>query len=58
MKTACGTPGYVAPEVLMHDNYSSQVRRQAWAGGVFTAVVSIPARGRLARGASSLHLAL
>jgi len=25
MKTACGTPGYVAPEVLMHDNYSSQV---------------------------------
>jgi len=22
----CGPPGYVAPEVLMHDNYSSQVR--------------------------------
>jgi len=25
MKTACGTPGYVAPEVLAHDQYSSQV---------------------------------
>ena len=24
MKTACGTPGYVAPEVLTHENYSSQ----------------------------------
>ena len=26
MKTACGTPGYVAPEVLSHQAYSSQVR--------------------------------
>ena len=25
MKTACGTPGHVAPEVLTHENYSSQV---------------------------------
>merc|ERR1711988_760186 len=25
MKTACGTPGYVAPEVLAHDQYSSQL---------------------------------
>ena len=27
MKTACGTPGYVAPEVLTNQNYSSQVTR-------------------------------
>ena len=27
MKTACGTPGYVAPEVLGHEAYSSQVWR-------------------------------
>jgi serine/threonine protein kinase len=33
MKTACGTPGYVAPEVLMHDNYSSQVGRACVNGG-------------------------
>jgi calcium/calmodulin-dependent protein kinase I len=25
MKTACGTPGYVAPEVLGHEAYSNQV---------------------------------
>lgn len=25
MKTACGTPGYVAPEVLTHEIYSEQV---------------------------------
>jgi serine/threonine protein kinase len=24
MKTACGTPGYVAPEVLGKETYSSQ----------------------------------
>ena len=28
MKTACGTPGYVAPEVLTHENYSSQASAQ------------------------------
>ena len=28
MKTACGTPGYVAPEVLGHEAYSSQVWAQ------------------------------
>jgi len=37
MKTACGTPGYVAPEVLMHDAYSSQV--DLWSIGVIVYIL-------------------
>ena len=37
MKTACGTPGYVAPEVLSKDNYSSQV--DMWSIGVITYIL-------------------
>jgi len=37
MKTACGTPGYVAPEVLMHENYSSQV--DLWSIGVIVYIL-------------------
>lgn len=37
MKTACGTPGYVAPEVLMHDPYSAQV--DLWSIGVIVYIL-------------------
>jgi len=37
MKTACGTPGYVAPEVLAHDTYSSQV--DLWSIGVIVYIL-------------------
>jgi len=37
MKTACGTPGYVAPEVLGHDAYSSQV--DLWSIGVIVYIL-------------------
>jgi len=37
MKTACGTPGYVAPEVLLHENYSSQV--DLWSIGVIVYIL-------------------
>jgi len=37
MKTACGTPGYVAPEVLTHENYSSQV--DLWSIGVIVYIL-------------------
>jgi len=37
MKTACGTPGYVAPEVLMHETYSSQV--DLWSIGVIVYIL-------------------
>jgi calcium/calmodulin-dependent protein kinase I len=37
MKTACGTPGYVAPEVLTHENYSSQV--DLWSVGVIVYIL-------------------
>jgi len=37
MKTACGTPGYVAPEVLNHDQYSSQV--DLWSIGVIVYIL-------------------
>lgn len=40
MKTACGTPGYVAPEVLTHEIYSEQV--DMWSiGGAKTPSSSI-----------------
>jgi calcium/calmodulin-dependent protein kinase I len=37
MKTACGTPGYVAPEVLAHEAYSSQV--DLWSVGVIVYIL-------------------
>jgi len=37
MKTACGTPGYVAPEVLAHDAYSAQV--DMWSIGVIVYIL-------------------
>jgi len=37
MKTACGTPGYVAPEVLGHEAYSSQV--DMWSTGVIVYIL-------------------
>jgi len=37
MKTACGTPGYVAPEVLTHEAYSSQV--DLWSVGVIVYIL-------------------
>jgi len=37
MKTACGTPGYVAPEVLTHEIYSEQV--DMWSIGVIVYIL-------------------
>mmetsp|Transcript_41034 Transcript_41034/g.102035 ORF Transcript_41034/g.102035 Transcript_41034/m.102035 type:complete len:352 (-) Transcript_41034:666-1721(-) len=37
MKTACGTPGYVAPEVLTKDTYSEQV--DLWSIGVIVYIL-------------------
>jgi len=37
MKTACGTPGYVAPEVLGHETYSAQV--DLWSVGVIVYIL-------------------
>ena len=37
MKTACGTPGYVAPEVLMRMPYTSSV--DVWSIGVITYIL-------------------
>jgi len=37
MRTACGTPGYVAPEVLTHDAYSEQV--DMWSLGVIVYIL-------------------
>jgi len=37
MKTACGTPGYVAPEVLTHELYSEQV--DMWSIGVIVYIL-------------------
>ena len=37
MKTACGTPGYVAPEVLGREAYSHQV--DLWSIGVIVYIL-------------------
>ena len=37
LATACGTPGYVAPEVLMHTGYGSEV--DMWSLGVITYIL-------------------
>jgi serine/threonine protein kinase len=37
MKTACGTPGYVAPEVLRRQGYSKEV--DLWSLGVITYIL-------------------
>lgn len=40
MKTACGTPGYVAPEVLIRRGYGREV--DLWSLGVITYILYVP----------------
>lgn len=39
MQTACGTPGYVAPEVLMRKGYGREV--DLWSLGVITYILYV-----------------